>query len=169
MNKSQQFPNLPSLSINKSDRYVFDTEQLVSTSKVAVEFMGERGRRNAPNEFVLRVRASEGHPPGFRVTATKNGGQWFISLVTERGHVLRQYHYQYSHHENPDGSVVGRSHKHVPTKKYPLREGHKGIDTWAYDPGPYTHDFVGAIKEFCKECNITIQALQERLSLRWFI
>ncbi len=168
VNRSQKFPSLPPLSINKSDSYVFNTEQLVSTPKVAVEFMGERRRRNAPSEFVFRVRESEGHSSRLRVTATRSGGQWFISLVTERGQVLRQYHYQYSPHKNPDGNVVGRSHKHVPSNNNPLREGHKGIDTWAYDPGPYPHDFVEAVKEFCKECNITIQALQERLSLRWF-
>jgi hypothetical protein len=168
VNKNQQFPSLPPLSINKGDSYVFDIERVVSTPKDAVEYRGERRRQHAPSDFVLRIREITGYSPGLMVTATKMGGQCFISLVTERGKILRQYHLQYSTHQNPDGSMVGRSHKHVPTNKYPLREGHKGIDTWAYDPGSYPYDFVEAVKAFCKECNIKIEALQERLSLRWF-
>lgn len=143
-------------------------EELVATPKVAVEVLGERRKHHVPSEFVLRVKVTSQHLKRLKVTATRAGGQWFITLVTERGEILRQYHFQYGSHENPDGTVVGRSHKHFPTEKYPLQEGHKGIETWAYDPGAYPDDFVEAVKEFCKECNIAIAALQERLSLRWF-
>jgi hypothetical protein len=143
-------------------------EQLVSAQKVAVELTGGRQQIHPPNEFVLKVRTNPGHSVQMRLIATRNGGQFFITLITERGDVLRQYHYQYSPHPNPDGTNVGRSHKHFPTMLHPLRESHKDIDTWAYDPGYFPQDFVEAVKEFCKECNITIEALQERLSLRWF-
>lgn len=143
-------------------------ETLVASPKVAVEVVGERRKHHVPSEFVLRVKAASEHSKRLKVIAMKSGGQWFITLVTEQGEVLRQYHFQYSGHENPNGTVVGRSHKHFPTKRYPLQEGHRGIETWAYEPEPYPPDFVESVKEFCKECNIAIEALQERLSLRWF-
>ena len=143
-------------------------EELVNAPKVAVEIEPQKGKHHVPNKFVLRVKGTPEHRKRLKVVATRAGGQWVISLVTEQGAILRQYHYQYSPHPNPDGSIVGRSHKHFPTKHYPLRKSHKDIETWAYDPGPYPQDFVEAVKEFCKECNITIEALQERISLGWF-
>jgi len=166
--EKRQIPSLPPTVIGQHNYFDSVTEQLVATPKVAVEIIGGRRIHHAPNEFVLIVKAATEHSKRLKVTATKAGGQWFLSLVTERGEILRQYHYQYSPHSNPDSTVVGRSHKHFPTEQYPLREGHKDIETWAYDPGAYPLDFVEAMKEFCKECNITIEALQERLSLGWF-
>jgi len=166
--EKRQIPSLPPAVIGQHNYFDSVVEQLVATPKVAVEIIGGRRIHHAPSDFVLIVKAATGHSTRLKVTATKAGGQWFLSLVTERGEILRQYHYQYSPHSNPDDTVVGRSHKHFPTEQYPLREGHKDIETWAYDPGAYPPDFVEAVKEFCRECNITIEVLQERLSLRWF-
>jgi len=154
--------------IGRDDSFEPIVEELVSVPKAAVEIVGGQRKHHAPNEFVLKVGVAQEHRRPLRVLATKHGGRWFISLVTEQMDILRQYHYDYAGHGNPDDTVVGRSHKHFPTHKYPLRESHKGIETWAYDPGSYPQDFVEAVKHFCKECNITIQALQERLSWRWF-
>jgi len=166
--ESSQTPGYPPTSINADDAFDQVVENLVGIPKVAVEIDPRNEKRRAPNKFVLRIKPSIRFPQPLKVTALKAGGQIFISLVTERGVVLRQYHHQYGNHPNPDKNIVGRSHKHFPTKKYPLREGHKGIDTWAYEPEPYPQEFAGAVKEFCAECNITIEALQERASLRWF-
>lgn len=160
--------SLPAVVIGKEDSLEPIVEELVSARKVAVEVIGGRRIHHAPSEFVLRVKVIPEHFKRLKVIATRAGGQWFISLVTEDMDILRQYHYQYSHHGNPDGTIVGPSHKHFPTVQCTLREGHKGIETWAYDPGPYPQDFVEAVKHFCEECNISIQALQERLPLRWF-
>ncbi len=168
MEGKYETPSLPSVVIDSGDYFQPAVEKVVSAPKVAVEVSGGQRMHHAPSEFVLRVKVIPEYPKRLKVIAKRAGGQWFISLVTEQMDVLRQYHYQYSQHGNPDGSVVGHSHKHFPTVHYPLREGHKGIETWAYDPGPYPQDFVEAVKEFCKERNITIQALQERLLLRWF-
>ncbi len=161
-------PSLPPIVISQNDSFKRVVEELVSAHKVAVDVVGGRRMHHAPSEVVLEVKVIPAHSKDLKVIATRGGGQWFISLVTEQGEVIRQYHNQYSPHQNPDSTIAGRSHKHFPTNQYPLREGHKGIETWAYDPGPYPQDFVEAVKHFCKECNITIQALQERLDLRWF-
>lgn len=142
-------------------------EELVRAPKVAVETDPRGLGLRAPNRFVLRVKVALHHSVQLKVVATKAGGQWYLSLVTERGKVLRQYHKQYGPHRNPDQTPVPPLHKHFPTKRYPLREGHKDMDTWAYDPGEYPAEFVGGVKEFCKECNVEIEALQERLNLRW--
>lgn len=160
--------SLPPVGIGKDDSFEPIVEELVSAHKVAVDVVGRRKMHHAPSEFVLEVKAIPVHSKHLKVIATRAGGQWFISLVTEQGEVLRQYHNQYGPHPNPDGTIVGRSHKHFPTEQYPLQKGHKGIETWAYNSGHYPQDFVEAVKEFCEECNITIQALQERLDLRWF-
>ncbi len=169
MQKGCQVSSLPPhVAIGKSDSFVADVEELVSARKEAVEVIGGRRAHHAPSEFVLRVRVVPQYPRQLKVVASRAGGQWYISLITDQGDILRKYHYQYSTHPNPDQTIVDRSHKHFPTQRYPLRERHKGVETWAYDPGPYPKDFVDAVKFFCDECNITIRALQERLDLRWF-
>ncbi len=160
--------NVPSTMIAADDSLNSTLEGLVNAPKIAVEIDPKGERYRVPSEIVLRVRLVQDHSKHLKVVAKKAGGQWYITLVTERGEVIRQYHYQYSEHPNPDGATVGRSHKHFPTKRHPLREGHVGIETWAYDPEPYPEDFLDAVKEFCKECNIVIEGLQERVGLRWF-
>jgi len=157
----------PPVQIGTDDSFETVVEELISAHKVAVDVVGGRRMQHAPSDFVLEVRVIPLHSKHLKVIATKAGGQWFISLVTDQGEVLRQYHNQYSPHPNPDGTIVDPSHKHFPTQRYPLQKGHKGIETWAYNPGPYPKDFVEAVKCFCKECNIIIHALQERLDLRW--
>ena len=159
--------SLPTL-IGENDILVPSVEELVSAPKIVVEIEGGKRKHNAPNEFTLRVKPSSSHSRRLIVLARKGGGRRFISLVTEQGDVLRQYHYDYSGHGNPNHTTVGQSHKHFPTRNYPLRGSHKGIETWAYDPGLFPEDFVDAVKHFCKECNVVIQGLQERLPLRWF-
>lgn len=168
VDRSHQSPSLPTVAISPSNSFISIVEELVNAPKEAVEMSGGRRKHHAPSNFILRVKVIQGHSNRLKVIAIKAGGQWFISLVTEQGEVLRQYHYQYNTHPNPDGSTVGRSHKHFPTRRYPLRKRHKDIQTWAYDPEPFPHDFEDAVKHFCEECNITIQSLQERLNLRWF-
>lgn len=158
----------PLIIIGENDLLNPKVEELVSAPKVATEIDRGKKKHNAPNEFVLRVKALSSHSKRLNVIARKGGGRWFISLVTEQMDILRKYHYDYSGHGNPDGTSVGQSHKHFPTQQYPLRESHKDIETWAYDPGAFPQDFVEAIKQFCKECNITVQGLQERLDWRWF-
>lgn len=164
----EEMQSMTSLPVDNNDSLVLTTEALVKVSKVAVEIEGGRRRHSAPNEFVLRVKPEPGHSKRLLVLAQKSGGRRFISLVTENGEILRQYHRDYSGHGNPDDTVVSKSHKHYPTQKYPLGDSHRNIDTWAYDPGPFPEDFVEAVKHFCVECNITIEGLQERLPLRWF-
>lgn len=167
MKEKDKTVRLPTL-IGENDTLVPSIEELISAPKVAVEIKGGKRRHNAPNEFVLRVKPNSRHSKRLIVLARKGGGRHLISLETEQGDVLRQYHYHYSGHGNPNRTTVGRSHKHFPTQKYPLRESHKDIETWAYDPGPFPEDFVDAVKHFCKECNIIIQGFQERLPWRWF-
>ena len=149
---------------NSLDEYI---EELISVPKIATEILDTRTKQKIPNEFKLRVKSKTGHLKNLKVLAIKAGGQHFISLVTEQGDILRQYHYQYNGHKNPDKSKTGKSHKHFPTRIYPLRKSHKRMDTWAYDPTDiFPADFVEAVKHFCKECNIEVNALQERLE--WF-
>lgn len=146
------------VDIGSDDCFEPAVEELVNIPKVAIEIYPRLHRRNlprthnVPNEVVLTVRAIFRHFKPMRVIATKGGGQWFIQLVTERGDMLRQYHHQYNSHTNPDGSTVSSSHKHFPTKKYPLYKSHHRIDTWAYEPESYPQDFIEAVKTFCKEC-----------------
>ena len=160
--------SLPPVEIGEDDSFEPTVEQLVSASKVAVEIDDGQRKHHAPNEFVLNVKVLPQHAKRLKVIARRAGGRWFITLVTEQMEILRDYHFNYAEHGNPDDTVVGRSHKHFPSRKYPLRKSHKGIETWAYDPGPFPQDFVQAVKHFCKECNITIEGLQERFPLRWF-
>ena len=141
-----------------------DIERIVQEPKVAVEIIPRRRRQSVPNEFVLRVRLARGHSRGLKVLARKAGGQWFISLTTERGDIIRRYDYQYRGHPNPNGTMTGKSHKHIPTERYPLIEGHKKINTWAYDPETYPDEFEEAVKCFCVENNIDLVAIQQRLN-----
>lgn len=160
----ERYISSPPVVLRKDDAFDSMVEELVNTPKVAVETDTRKTSQRIPNKFVFKIKAHLEHSKHFKVTATKAGGQWYISLVTESVDILRQYHFQYNGHTNPDGTTIGRSHKHFPTRQHPLREGHKDIETWAYDPGPYPQDFEGSVKEFCSECNITIEALQERVN-----
>lgn len=152
----------------ENDSLNTDLEKLVNAPKVAVEITPKKRKHSIPNEVVLRVKLTEGYPRSLKVLATKAGGQWYISLVTDRSDILRKYHYQYRGHPNPDDTITGRSHKHFPTLKCPLLESHKEIKTWAYDPEPFPDDFGAAVKHFCKECKIDMGGIQERLPLEWF-
>lgn len=154
--------------INGKDALVPSIEELVNAPKVAVEIDRGKRKHNAPNEFILEIKPITSYSKRLMVIARKGGGRQFISLVNERGEVLRDYHYHYSGHRNPDHTASGPSHKHFPTQSYPLRESHRDIETWAYDPEPFPDDFIEAVIHFCKECNITIQGLQQRLLWRWF-
>ncbi len=142
-----------------------DIEHLVDEAKDASEITPKSRKHSVPNELVLRVKIAGGHRRDLKVLARKAGGQWYIKLVTDKGDILRDYHYQYREHTNPDESITQRSHKHFPTMKYTLLDSHRGIDTWAYDPEPFPADFGEAVKAFCKENNIDITGIQSRLNL----
>ncbi len=167
MEKGREVIDLSAM-MGVGDMLLPEVEDLLQAPKVAEEINGGKRKHAAPNEFRLRVKRASGRNPGLIVVARKGGGSWFITLVTEHGDVLRQYHYGYTGHGNPNGTITGRSHKHFPTRNCPLQWSHKGIKTWAYDPDPFPGDFVDDVKHFCEECNIVIQRLQERLQWRWF-
>lgn len=152
----------------RDDYLVSDVENLVKAKKEAVEVTPKRRKHSVPNEFVLRVKVVSGLHSNLLVLAKKAGGQKFISLVTERGEKIREYHYQHAGHPNPDNSITGKSHKHLPTEKYPILKNHKKDKTWAYDPEEYPEDFEGAVIDFCEENNIDLVALQKRLKEGWF-
>lgn len=145
-----------------------DVEDLVSAKKEAVEVTPKKRRHRVPSELVLRVKVVDSHRSNLKILAKKAGGQTFIRLVNERGRIIREYHYQYAGHPNPDDSVTGRSHKHFPTVNYPVLENHRKSKTWAYDPEGYQEDFEGDVIEFCRENNINLVALQQRLNKGWF-
>ena len=151
--------------ITNKDSLLSDIERLVSVPKHAIEISPKGKTQKIPNEFILRIRQEIGHSVGMKVLAKKAGGQWFITLLTDKHVIIRQYHYQYNGHPNPDGNTTGRSHKHFPTKRHPLQENHRDTESWAYDPGPFPHDFVEAVRLFCSECNISLEYVQERLEL----
>ncbi len=152
--------------IGEDDELDTYCEQLVSAPKIANEKPEDRKSHRVPNEFVLRVRVAKGTHQRLQVLAKRAGGQWFMSLETDKGEILRGCHYQHTGHPNPDGSMTGRYHKHFPSKLFPLLKGHR-VNTWAYDPPvSFPNDFVDSVKCFCKECNIEVAGLQERL--RWF-
>jgi hypothetical protein len=142
-----------------------EIERLLAIPKSATEILPRGRGKNKPKELILRIKANNTHFGGMKLLAKEARGQWFITFLTDKNDIIRQYHYQYNGHPNPDSSITDRSHKHFPTKKYPLLESHNEIDTWAYNPEPFPDDFIEAIKSFCKECNISLEAIQERLRL----
>lgn len=154
--------------LSDNDSLVSDVESLVEVRKVATEVVPKRRSTKVPNELVFRIKVAHKHTIKLTMLARNVSGQWFLSLQKSNGDILRKYHYQYEGHPNPNEEIITNFHKHFPTQKYPLSIKREDDDTWAYDLGDMPENFLEAVKDFCIECNIEIESVQERLNPEWF-
>lgn len=149
------------------DHLIPEVEMLLHTPKTAREPPRASRRHSVPSEIEMRVEVQAAHVRPLILRASKRGSRCVIRLTDSRGVIIREYNRQYGSHVNPDGTEVGFSHKHFPTREHPLPEKHQGLSTWAYEPEEaFPEDFLSAIKAFCCECNISVEALSTRLE--WF-